>query len=92
MWAAADVRRRWRSLAVLGLIAGLSGALAMAALAGSRQADTAFDRLREQTNGADAVVFPSQIALYTGDWSEVRALPYVETVAPWSLVFGSTPG
>ena len=63
MWAAADLRRRWRSLVVLGLLAGLSASLAIAALAGARRADTAFDRLRSRTNGADAVVFPSQVAL-----------------------------
>ena len=73
IWAAADLRRRWRSLVVLGLLAGLSASLAIAALSGARRADTAFDRLRERTDGADAVVFPSQVALYTGDWSELRS-------------------
>ena len=62
LWARADLRRRWRSLVVLGLLAGLSASLAIAALSGARRADTAFDRLRERTDGADAVVFPSQVA------------------------------
>ncbi len=92
MWAANDLRRRWRSLVVLGLLAGLSAGLALAALAGARRADTAFDRLRIQTRGADAVVFTSQVELYQGDWSELRALPYVKQVAPWNLVFGTSPG
>jgi ABC-type lipoprotein release transport system permease subunit len=92
IWAATDLRRRWRSLVVLGLLAGLSGALAMAALAGSRRADTAFSRLRERTNGADAVVFPSQVDPGIYDWSKISRLPYVEWVGAWSLVFGSSPG
>jgi ABC-type lipoprotein release transport system permease subunit len=92
LWAATDLRHRWRSLVVLGLLAGLSAALAIAAVAGSRRADTAFGRLRDRTNGADAVVFPSQSKPAIYDWSKLRALPYVQDVAPWSLVFGSTPG
>jgi hypothetical protein len=79
-------------LVVLGLLAGLSASLAMAAVAGSRRAETAFSRLRSRTNGADAVVFPSQSAPGIYDWSKMRALPYVEQVAPWSLVFGTSPG
>ena len=89
LWARADLRRRWRSLVVLGLLAGLSASLAIGALSGARRADTAFDRLRERTDGADAVVFPSQVALYTGDWSELRTLPYVTAIASWNLVFGT---
>jgi ABC-type lipoprotein release transport system permease subunit len=92
MWAGADLRRRWRSLVVLGILAGLSASLAIAAVAGSRRADTAFSRLRSRTDGADAVVFPSQSAPGIYDWSKLRTLPYVKAVAPWSLVFGSSPG
>jgi ABC-type lipoprotein release transport system permease subunit len=92
MWAQSDLRRRWRSLVVLGLLAGLSASLAIAAVAGSRRADTAFSRLRSRTNGADAVVFPSQSKPAIYDWSKMRKLPYVKTVAPWSLVFGTSPG
>ncbi|MBV9950882.1 MAG: ABC transporter permease, partial [Acidimicrobiia bacterium] len=92
MWARSDLRRRWRSLVVLGLLAGLSASLAIAAVAGSRRADTAFGRLRARTDGADAVIFPSQSRPGIYDWSKMRALPYVKTVAPWSLVFGTSPG
>jgi hypothetical protein len=88
MWARRDLHRRWLSLVVLGLLAGLSASLAMAAIAGARRADTAFDRLSTRTSAADAVVFPSQSAPGVFDWSKVRGLPYVSDVAPWSLVFG----
>ena len=89
-WAREDVVRRWRSLVVLGVLAGLSVALAVAAVSGSRRAATAFARLTEQTTGADAVVFPSQTSdAGTFDWDALREVPYVEDVAPWSLTFGT---
>ena len=89
-WAREDVVRRWKSLVVLGVLAGLSVALAVAAVSGSRRAATAFARLTEQTSGADAVVFPSQTSdAGTFDWDALREVPYVEDVAPWSLTFGT---
>jgi len=92
MWARRDLRRRWRSLVVLGVLAGLASGLAMAALAGARRTATAFPRLREKTDSADAVVFPSQIGIFAGDWGKLRDEPYVESVAPWSLLFGNYDG
>lgn len=38
-------RGRWASLALLGVLAGLVGGVTMAAIAGVRRSDTAFDRL-----------------------------------------------
>ena len=48
MTARAEWRRRWRSFVVLAVLLGLAGGVALAALAGSRRADTAFTRLEEQ--------------------------------------------
>lgn len=91
MWAGRDLRQRWLSLALLGVIAGLSAALAMSSIAGARRADTAFDRLSTQTRAADAIVFSSQVegGIYTKEWAELARLPYVKAVAPWNLVFGA---
>src|SRR5918994_2407175 len=47
MTARAEWRRRWRSLIVLAVLAGLAGGVALAAFTGSRRADTAFARLQE---------------------------------------------
>ncbi len=88
MWARRDLRRRWLSLVVLGLLAGLSASLAMAAIAGARRADTAFNRLSSGTEAADAVVFPSQTTPGVFNWSKIGTLPYVKAIAPWTLVFG----
>jgi putative ABC transport system permease protein len=46
--ARAEWRQRWRSFAALTLLAGLAGAVALAAFTGSRRADTAFARLDDQ--------------------------------------------
>jgi ABC-type lipoprotein release transport system permease subunit len=46
--ARAEWRQRWRSFVVLAVLAGLAGGVALAAYAGSRRADTSFDRLLER--------------------------------------------
>ena len=68
LWANADVRRRWRSLVVLGLLAGLTASLAIAAFAGARRTDTALARLEKVTNAPDAVVFASQVLDLHPEW------------------------
>ena len=46
--ARAEWRQRWRSFVVLTLLAGLAGAVTLAALTGSRRAASSFARLEEQ--------------------------------------------
>ena len=48
MTARAEWRQRWRSFVVLAVLAGFAGGVALAAVAGSRRADTAFSRLLER--------------------------------------------
>src|ERR1700685_3207358 len=88
-WARRDVRRRWRSLVLLGVLIGLTAGFALASWAGARRTDTALERLRVQTNAADAVVFPSQVGVEDPNWSRLRARPEVKTVAVWDLLFGT---
>jgi hypothetical protein len=54
--ARVELRRTWRSLLVLGLLAGLTGALALAGLATARRTTTAHDRLLAATALDDARV------------------------------------
>ena len=75
LWAGADIRRRWRSLIVLGLLAGLTAGVAMAALAGARRTDTALARLDRVTHAPDAVVFPSQVDDIHPEWAGLAARP-----------------
>jgi hypothetical protein len=89
LWAWSDVRRRWRSLIVLGLLAGVTAGLALAATEGAQRSATALDRLRDHEGRPDAVLFPSQVGNFEPDWEAVEALPEVEAVLPWALVFGA---
>ena len=92
LWARVDLRRRWRSLVVLGLLAGVTAGFAMAALAGARRTDTALDRLKKVTNAPDAIVFASQVGVFEPDFAKLRARPEVQDLAVWDLVFGNFDG
>lgn len=92
LWARADLRQRWRSMVALGLLAGLTAGLALAAFAGARRTDSALERLRATTNAPDAVVFSSQVGAYHPDWGLLRAKPEVRRVAVWDLLFGTLNG
>jgi hypothetical protein len=91
-WARADVRSRWRSLLALGLLVGVVAGLALAAVAGARRTDSSFQRLRERTNAADAIAFPSQVGVFEADWDALRRRPEVSQVARWKLSFGRVAG
>ena len=52
--ARSEIRRRWRALVLIGLLAGLVGATAVSALALARRTTTAYDRLGEVTAVDDA--------------------------------------
>ncbi|MCU1464250.1 MAG: transporter permease [Actinomycetia bacterium] len=88
MWARADVRARLRSLLALGVLVGLTVGLAVAALAGARRTDTAFARLRNRTDAADAIVFPGQVGVLKSDWSALARRPEIAKIARWDLTFG----
>src|ERR1700722_4204184 len=91
-WARRDVRRRWRSLVLLGVLVGLTAALALSAWAGARRTDTALERLRVATNASDAVAFPSQVGVSHPNWARLAARPEVASVAVWDLLFGNVDG
>jgi ABC-type antimicrobial peptide transport system permease subunit len=79
-------------LILLGVLAGVTAGLAMAAVAGARRADTALARFRTTTNAADAVVFASQAGVPHPDWNKLRSRPDVADLAVWSLMFGTVDG
>jgi len=91
-WARADIRARWVSLVALGLLAGVTAGVALAALGGAVRTDDALDRLRDRQISADAVVFAGQTGQFDPDWDALAAAPEVDTVAPWALVFGTFSG
>ncbi|MFP5319882.1 MAG: ABC transporter permease [Acidimicrobiia bacterium] len=85
LWARSEISRRWRSLVALGVLAGLVGGLALAAVAGARRTSTAYDRYREATGRSDAIVFASLAGSYDTDYAPVRNLPEVEDAGEFAL-------
>ncbi len=85
LWVRNEVARRWKALVALGILAGLVGGLAMAAVAGARRTDTAYQRYREATGRADAIVFGTLAGIFPADYTRVRELPEVEDAGEFTL-------
>lgn len=81
-WFRIDLRRRWRSLVVLGLLIALASGTVLTAIAGARRGASALDRLLDDTLPLDAVVLPNEPDF---PWDEVRALPEVTAMSGFAL-------
>ena len=55
----ADLRRGWRTLAVIALLVGLSGGVVLTALAAAHRTDTAFARMRAANDAWDLTINPN---------------------------------
>jgi hypothetical protein len=85
-WLRLDVRRRWRSLIVLGLLVALTTGTVLAAVAGARRGHSAYDRLWARTLPADVTVLANQPGF---DWSKVAALPEVSATGLFVVYYGA---
>ena len=85
-WFRLDVRRRWRSLIVLALLVALTTGTVLAAIAGARRGQTAYDRLWARTLPADVTVLANQPGF---DWPKVEALPEVSATGLFVVYYGA---
>ena len=83
MRARADMRARPLSLVLVTVLVGVIGAVSIAALAGARRTDSAYERYRAASNEPDAVALscPPGGFLPQVDLAAVRQLPSVESSA-----------
>ncbi|HEY3724984.1 MAG TPA: FtsX-like permease family protein [Acidimicrobiia bacterium] len=84
-WARHELGARWRSLVVLGLLAGIAGGVAAAAIDGAARTDTAYTRFRAATAAPDEVVFGTQVGSQDADYSVVARLPEVADSGSFNL-------
>ena len=71
------LRRRWRSVAVLTLVVGVTGGAVLATVAGARRTASSFDRFVEESGTADAFVATD---LHKLDVTPIERLPDVAAV------------
>lgn len=84
-WLRIDLRRRWRSLAVLMLLVAVAGATVMGSLAGARRGASAMTRLQERTLPATSAILANTPGF---DWDKVRALPEVSALTTFVVDYG----
>lgn len=70
---------------MLGILAGLAGGVALAAVAGARRTTSAYARYRTATAAPDAIVFGTQVGRDDLDYAPVRALPEVVDSGTFTL-------
>src|SRR5690349_11819070 len=88
MWARGELRARWRSWLVLGLLAGATAGIAAAAVAGARRTDEALPRYVAASGGSiDAAVLANDPTFDARQRAAVAALPEVRRVYPFSVPF-----
>src|SRR6188472_2106079 len=87
LWTRSDLRRRWMSWVVLGILAGVSIGLACAAVAGGRRTDQAVPRFAAVAHLPDAVVLANDPTFDDDAQAEVAALPEVAAFYPFLVPF-----
>lgn len=92
LWARADLRRRWRSWVVLGILAGISVGLACAGIAGARRTDRALPGYVRASHIPNAAVLANDPAYDAAQRSAVAHLPEVTAAYPFVVAFALEVG
>ena len=92
LWARADLRRRWRSWVVLGILAGISVGLACAGVAGARRTAEAGPRYLRASHVPDAAVLANDPSFDAQKRAEVAHLPDVTGDSPFLVPFALQTG
>jgi ABC-type lipoprotein release transport system permease subunit len=87
MWVRADLRRRWRSWVVLGLLAGVSAGIAMAGFAGARRTHHAVPAFAAASQIPDAAVLPNDPRFDDATRAKIDRLPEVSRTIPFMVSF-----
>lgn len=81
-WTRAALRGRVGAIVLLGVLAGITAGLAMAAIDGARRTTTVLDRVAADTRQPDVLVLPSRIGF---EWDEIAQLPEVEVIGLFGI-------
>lgn len=90
LWVRADWRRRSRQLVALALLAGLTGAVVLTAVAGARRTATSFGRLVVESQAADVAADVGAVDPEIVD--KISGLPMVDVAAEFTVVFALVDG
>ncbi len=85
-WLRLELRRRWRSLAVLALLIAISSGTVLTALAGARRGASALSRLQHRTLAATAAVYANDPHF---DWNTIKSMPEVAALGTFVVTYGT---
>ena len=88
LWARSELRTRWRSWLVLGLLTGATFGLAAAGVAGARRSSVAVPRYIAVGHVPDAAVLANNPSFDPAQRAEVARLPEIRAVYPFDVAFG----
>jgi hypothetical protein len=85
LWGRSELRARWRSWVILGVLAGATFGLAAAGFAGARRTSVALPRYREVTHFPTAALLANDPSFDAAKQREVAELPEVQRVYPFLI-------
>ncbi len=87
MWARSELRARWRSWLVLGILAGATVGIAAAGVAGARRTENVVPQYIAASGRLDAAVLANDPTFDAQPRAAIAALPEVQRSLPFSVPF-----